>query len=66
MSLKREVNDMFAEKLPAKGDHLKNGIVASGLRKRSQMEQLVDYLNFGQEKCKSLIEMQSKSATTPL
>ena len=50
MSLKHEVNEMIAEKIPGKGNQLKNGIVASGLRKRPQMEQVVDYLNFGQEK----------------
>ena len=50
MSLKHEVNEMIAGKLPAKGNRLKNGIVTSGLRKRPQMEQIVDYLNFGQEK----------------
>ena len=50
MSLKHEVNEMIAGKLPAKGNRLKNGIVASGLRQRPQMEQIVDYLNFGQEK----------------
>ena len=49
MSLKREVNEMIAEKLPAKGNRLKNGISATGLHKRPQMEQIVNYLNFGQE-----------------
>ena len=52
MSLKHEVNEMIAGKLPSKGTRLKNGIVASGLRQRPQMEQIVDYLNFGQEKMK--------------
>ncbi len=50
MSLKREVNEIIAEKLPAKGDQLNSGIAASGLRERPQVEQIVDYLNFGQEK----------------
>jgi hypothetical protein len=50
MSLKHEVNEMIAGKLPSKGNRLKNGIVASGLRQRPQMEQIVKYLNFGQEK----------------
>ena len=50
MSLKHEVNEMISGKLPAKGNRLKNGIVASGLRQRPQMQQIVDYLNFGQEK----------------
>ena len=30
MSLKHEVNEMIAGKLPVKGNRLKNGIVASG------------------------------------
>ncbi len=60
MSLKHEVNEMMADKLPAKGNQLKNGIVASGVRKRLQMERIVDYLNFGQEKAlSSPIERQS-------
>ncbi len=50
MFLKNEVNEMTAEKLPNKGNRLTNGSVASGLRKRPQMEQIADYLNFGQEK----------------
>ena len=50
MSLKREVNEMIAEKMPAKGNQFKNGIVAPGLRKRPQMEQIADYFIFGQEK----------------
>ena len=54
MSLKHEVNEMIAGKLPSKGNRLKNGIVTSGLRQRPQMEQIVNYLNFGQEKMKVL------------
>ena len=50
MSLKHKVSEMIAGKLPAKGNRLNNGIVASGLRQRPQMQQIVDYLNFGQEK----------------
>ena len=40
---------MITEKLPQKG-RLNNGIVYSGLHKRPQMEQLVDYLVNGQER----------------
>ena len=50
MSLKHKVSEMIAGKLPAKGSRLNNGIVASGLRQRPQLQQIVDYLNFGQEK----------------
>ena len=50
MSLKHEVNEMIAGELPAKGNRLKNDIATTGLCKRPQMEQIVDYLNFGQEK----------------
>ena len=39
---------MITEKLPQKG-RLNKGIVYSGLHKRPQMEQLVDYLVNGQE-----------------
>ena len=49
MSLKHEVNEMIAQKLPAKGNRLKNGINATGLHKRPHMEHIFDYLNFGQE-----------------
>ncbi len=52
MSLKHEVNEMIAGNLPSKGNRLKNGIVASGLRQRPQMEQIVKHLNIGQEKMK--------------
>ncbi len=45
--IEREVNEIIAEILTAKGNRFKNGIVASGLRKRPQMEQIVDYLDFG-------------------
>ncbi len=50
MSLKHQVNEMIAGKLPAKGNRHKNGIVTLGLRQRPQVEQIVDYLHFGQEK----------------
>ena len=50
MSLKHKVNEMIGGKLPTKGNPLKNGIVAAGLHRRPQMEQIVDYLKFGQEK----------------
>ncbi len=56
MSLKHEVNEMIAGKLPSGGNRIKNGSVTSGLRQRPQMEQIVKYLNFwlnfGQEKIK--------------
>ena len=49
MSLKRNVDEMITEKLPQKG-RLNKGIVYSGLHKRPQMEQIVDYLVNGQER----------------
>ncbi len=49
MSLKRNVDEMISEKLPNKGQKNK-GIVYSGLHKRPQMEQIVDYLVNGQER----------------
>ena len=49
MSLKRNVDEMITENLPQKG-RLNKGIVYSGLHKRPQMEQLVDYLVNGQER----------------
>ena len=49
MSLKRNVDEMITEKLPQKG-RLNKGIVYSGLHKRLQMEQIVDYLVNGQER----------------
>ena len=49
MSLKRNVDEMITEKLPQKG-RINKGIVYSGLHKRPQMEQIVDYLVNGQER----------------
>ena len=49
MSLKHEVNQTIAQKLPAKGNRLKSGTNAAGLHKRPQIEQIANYLNFGQE-----------------
>ncbi len=48
-SLKHDVNDMIAGKLPVQGNRVKNGITASGLHQPPQMEQILYYLNFGQE-----------------
>ena len=47
MSLKRNVPEMIAQKLPQKGKQ--TGIDTTGLRKRPQFEQIVDYLAYGQE-----------------
>ncbi len=49
MSLKREVNDMIAEKSPVKVNRRENGINATGLPKRPEREQIVKHSNFGQE-----------------
>jgi hypothetical protein len=49
MSLKHGLNQMIAEKLPAQGNRIKHGINATGLHKRPQREQFVNYFNCGQE-----------------
>ena len=52
MSLRHNIPEMIAEKLPARGNRIKQGIDHTGLRKRPQMEQIVDYLENGQERVK--------------
>ena len=44
MSLRRNTAELVAEKLPPKGH-----IDSAGLRKRPQFEQIVNYINYGQE-----------------
>ena len=44
MSLRRNTAEMAAEKLPPKGK-----TNSTGLRKRPQFEQIVNYMNYGQE-----------------
>jgi hypothetical protein len=50
MSLKRNVDEIIAVKLPVKASKRNQAIVESGLRARPQMEQIVNYLEYGQEK----------------
>ena len=47
MSLRHNIPEMIAEKLPRKGR--RGRIDDKGLRKRPHFEQIVDYLNYGQE-----------------
>ncbi len=47
MSLRRNIPEMIAEKLPQKGKRTR--IDDTGLRKRPQMEEIVSYLESGQE-----------------
>ena len=49
MSLKRNAEEMIADKLPQTNRQNK-GIVYSGLHPRPQMEQIVNYLANGQER----------------
>ena len=49
MSLKRNVDDMVKQKLHAKGKR-NQGIDLTGLQKRPQMKQIINYLENGQEK----------------
>ena len=47
MSIKHKVLEMIAEKLPPKGN--RGRIDDTGLRERPQLEQIMNYLNYGQE-----------------
>ena len=50
MSTKRSVNEIIMKKMPEKGMVKNKGIDATGLHKRPQMMQIVNYLENGQEK----------------
>ena len=50
MSRQKIVNDIVIKKLPPKGNQRRADIDFTGLRMRPQMEQIVDYLAFGQER----------------
>ena len=52
MSLKRDVESMIKQKLPAKKERLNREVATSGLRPRPDFEQIVNYLNNGQEHVK--------------
>ena len=52
MSLKRNVEELVKEKMPAKGYRKNKAIDQTGLHKRPQMEQIIDYLANGQERVK--------------
>ena len=49
MSLKRNVNEMVTKTLPEKGNRRNQAIDHTGLHKRPQIEQIVNYLANGQE-----------------
>ncbi len=49
MSLKHDGNKLIAQNSPAKGKRFENGIDATGLHKRPQMEHVASYVHFGQE-----------------
>ena len=52
MSLKRDVEGMVRQKLPGKKDRINGEVATSGLRKKPDFEQIVNYLNYGQERVK--------------
>ena len=52
MSLKRNVNEMVKKRLPEKGNRRNQAIDHTGLHKRPQIEQIVNYLANGQEHTK--------------
>ena len=49
MSLKRDVEGMVRQKMPSKKERSNGEVVTSGLRKRPDFEQIVNYLSYGQE-----------------
>jgi hypothetical protein len=49
MSQKLDVDGLVKERLPPTKEARNRGVVHSGLRKRPEFEQIVNYLNYGQE-----------------
>ena len=52
MSLKQNAHELAKQRLPVRGNRISQGIDHTGLRKRPQMEQIVNYLDGGQERVK--------------